>query len=155
MPAEPTGGTTNLKHAPTFDFSQTPLARDYDGFYVKIIDDVLTPEECANLIALAESDHQWIQAAVNYGLRPDQQAVDLDYRNSKRIIRFDHEAAAMIYQRLLPYIPELVQINPGDDWEGVVGTRGRVQETWDLVGYVLSQHITCSLTDLLIYIVQC
>ncbi|TFK22845.1 oxidoreductase [Coprinopsis marcescibilis] len=120
--------------APVFDFSTTPVAIEYEGFYVKILDDVFTPEECAALIALAESDQEWKQAAVHYGLGAHQQYVNLGYRNSERILRFDHDAAAKIYGRLLPYIQELVQIKPGDEWEKVVGSPGRVKGTWNLVG---------------------
>ncbi|PPQ90331.1 hypothetical protein CVT25_007733 [Psilocybe cyanescens] len=120
--------------APIFDFSNTPLANDYKGFYVKVLDDVFTPEECDELIALAESDQEWAQAAVHYGLLPNQNRVDIDYRNSLRILRFDHEAADKIYRRLLPYIQELVKIEAGGEWEGVVGRKGRVEGTWDLVG---------------------
>lgn len=123
--------------APIFDFSNTPLANDYKGFYVKVLDDVFTPEECDELIALAESDQEWAQAAVHYGLLPNQNRVDIDYRNSLRILRFDHEAADKIYRRLLPYIQELVKIEAGGEWEGVVGRKGRVEGTWDLVGCVL------------------
>ncbi|KAF8900894.1 hypothetical protein CPB84DRAFT_1708821 [Gymnopilus junonius] len=120
-------------NAPVFDFSDTPVAT-YQGYYVKVLDDVFTPKECAELIALAESDAEWKQAAVHYGLQPDQQYVDTDYRNSQRILRFDHEAANKIYERLLPYVQELVKIEPGNEWERVVGPRGQVKETWELVG---------------------
>ena len=121
-------------NAPVFDFSNTPVADTYQGFYVKVIDDVFTPEECQELIALAESDAEWKQAAVHYGLGQHQNYVDTDYRNSQRILRFDKEAADKIYQKLLPYIPELVKIQPGDEWETVIAPRGRVKGTWDLVG---------------------
>ncbi|KAF8886450.1 hypothetical protein CPB84DRAFT_1685051 [Gymnopilus junonius] len=121
-------------NAPVFDFSNTPVAKTYKGFYVKVLDDVFTSEECAELIALAESDSEWKQAAVHYGLQAHQQYVDTDYRNSQRILRFDHEAANRIYQRLLPYIPELVKIEPGDEWETVVGPRGKIKQTWELDG---------------------
>lgn len=124
--------------APIFDFSKTPIADDYKGFYVKVLDNVFTPEECAELIALAESKQEWKQAAVHYGLLPDQNYVDVDYRNSLRILHFDHQAAERIYQRLLPYVQELVRIQPGSEWEGVMGAKGSIKGTWDLVGYVLS-----------------
>ncbi|EFI27779.1 oxidoreductase [Coprinopsis cinerea okayama7 len=120
--------------APVLDWSTTPLAPDYDGSYVKILDDVFEPWECDKLIALAESDAEWKQAAVHYGLRPDQNYVNTDYRNSERILRFDHDAAEKLYERLLPYVQELLEIKPGDKWEGVVGPPGRVQGTWKLVG---------------------
>ncbi|KAH9475055.1 hypothetical protein JR316_0012158 [Psilocybe cubensis] len=113
--------------APIFDFSQTPLAKVYEGFYVKVLDNVFTRKECEDLIALAESDQEWTAAELNNDVVPD-------YRNSLRILRFDHNTADMIFQRLLPYIPELIEIEPGDEWEGVIGKPGTVEGTWNLVG---------------------
>ncbi|KAF6747548.1 hypothetical protein DFP72DRAFT_605695 [Ephemerocybe angulata] len=122
--------------APVFDWSTTParLAQDYDGFYVKVIDNVFSPEECAALIALAESDAKWAQAAVHYGLAAHQQYVDTEYRNSERILRFDHDASEKIYQRLLPHVQELVELKKGDPWASVVAPSGRIEGTWRLIG---------------------
>lgn len=122
--------------APPFDWSQTDprLARAYEGFYVKVIDDVFTPEECAAMIALAESDDKWIQAAVHYGLEPHQKYVDTSYRNSERILRWDHDAAEKIYQRLLPHVHELVELKAGDPWATVIATPSRMKGLWKLVG---------------------
>ncbi|KAF8880308.1 hypothetical protein BD779DRAFT_1549538 [Infundibulicybe gibba] len=119
---------------PIFDFSATPLAKDYTGCYIKVIDNVFTPQECADLIALAESDSKWEQAAVHYGLGPDQNYVDTEYRNSERILRFDHQAAEKMFQRLLPLVPELVQVKPHDTWEAIFGPPGKVKGTWKLHG---------------------
>lgn len=121
--------------APVFDWSTTPLAHYYNGYYLKVLDDFFTSEECAELIALAESDDEWKQAAVHYGLGAHENYINTDYRNSERILRFDHEAAEKIYQRLLPYIQELVEIKGGDKWESIIGRSG-VSGTWTLVGYV-------------------
>ncbi|TEB25746.1 hypothetical protein FA13DRAFT_1765755 [Coprinellus micaceus] len=125
--------------AEVFDWSITPptVQREYEGSYVKVIDDVFTAEECASLIALAESDAEWKQAAVHYGLEAHQQYVNTEYRNSERILRFDHEAAELIYQRLLPHVQELVELKPEDPWRYVVSPAqsNRAQEgVWRLVG---------------------
>ena len=129
---------TSTIMAPLFDWSATPLAHHYNGFYLKVLDDFFTSEECAALIALAESDDSWKQAAVHYGLGAHQNFVNTDYRNSERILRFDHEAAENLYQRLLPNVQELVEFKEGDRWEGIVDQPGRVWGTWKLVGYVHS-----------------
>jgi hypothetical protein len=121
-------------NASLLDWSTTPLKDDYDGSYLKVIDNFLTPEECAELIALAESDSEWKQAAVHYGLGVNDNYVNTDYRNSERILRFDHEAAEVLYKRLLPYVQEFVKIQPGDEWEGILGIPGRVEGNWELVG---------------------
>jgi len=113
------------------DFSTTPLGNDYSGFYIKVLDNVFTPSECASFISLAESDAMWEVASVttNRGVILDQ-----SYRNSGRILRFDHETAGRIYQRLPPFVQELVEIRPGEKWEGVVGYPGRVAGLWKMVG---------------------
>jgi hypothetical protein len=128
--------SSSVVTAPVFDWSTTPLARYYNSFYLKVLDNFFTSEECAALIALAESDDSWKQAAVHYGIGAHENYVNTDYRNSERILRFDHEAAEKLYQRLLPYVQELVEIKPGDEWERIVGQPGRVTGTWKLVGYV-------------------
>ena len=133
--------SSSVVNAPVFDWSTTPLARFYNGFYLKVLDNFFTSEECAALIALAESDSDWKQAAVHYGLGANENYVNTDYRNSERILRFDHEAAEKIYQRLLPYVQELVEIKPGDEWERIIDQPGHVKGTWKLIGYVLLQSI--------------
>ncbi|KAH6914764.1 hypothetical protein BKA70DRAFT_1383023 [Coprinopsis sp. MPI-PUGE-AT-0042] len=120
--------------APVLDWSKTVLASDYPNAYCKIIDNVFTDEECKALIDLAESGSQWKQAAVHFGLEAHEQYVNTEYRNSERILRFDHEAAEKLYQKLLPYVQELVEIKPGSQWEGIVGVPGRVNGTWKVIG---------------------
>jgi len=125
---------SDVINAPVFDWSATPLERDYGGCYLKVLDDFFTSEECAALIALAESDQEWKQAAVHYGLEAHENYINTEYRNSERILRFDHDVAEKLYQRLLPYIQELVEIKAGDKWEGIVARPGSVSGTWTLVG---------------------
>ena len=129
-------------NAPVLDWSTTPLADDYAGHYVKIIDNVFSDEECASLIALAESDSEWKQAAVHYGLGPNDNYVNTEYRNSERILRFDHDAAEKLYKKLLPYIPELVEVRKGNEWEEIFGKKGMVRGTWTLVGYVFIGYLS-------------
>lgn len=75
------------------DFSKTPLPQ-YAGLYAVVLDNVLSPAECTELIKLAqlsagagepgvESDG-WQPAMVNAGSRGEFLATD--YRNSDRII---------------------------------------------------------------------
>jgi hypothetical protein len=111
---------TTTNH-PLFDFS--PTLPEYSHSYCKIIDDVFTPDECAALIALAESDSQWVQAAVHYGIGPSDNYVDTSYRNSERILRFDEQAAQELFEKLLPYIPELKELKSGTPYsEKIAGT---------------------------------
>ncbi|KAG6919333.1 hypothetical protein DXG01_006879 [Tephrocybe rancida] len=113
------------------DLSDTPIAKDYPNSYIKVLDNIFTPEECAALIALAESDQEWKPAKLS---TIEGEVVDLDYRHSGRILRFDEKTAGEIYLRLLPHVQELIEIKAGSEWEGVVGDRGRVRGTWKLVG---------------------
>jgi hypothetical protein len=103
-----------------------------------VLDDFFTSEECAALIALAESDGNGKQAALHYGLGAHENFINTNHRNSERILRFDHETAEKFYQRLLPYVQEFVEIKGGDKWEGIISQKGRVSGTWKLVGYVPS-----------------
>jgi Rps23 Pro-64 3,4-dihydroxylase Tpa1-like proline 4-hydroxylase len=145
---------------PLFDFSKTSLANDYTSgtFYLKIIDDVFTPDECRALIHFAEtglflpthrqrpspssasspaqaapaavSKNPWRPAAIDVGM--GQQVVDKLTRDSDRILRFDNEVAAFLFQRLAPYVPEIIEIRPGDEWHRMVGRRS--QQLWRMVG---------------------
>ncbi|KAF9467106.1 hypothetical protein BDZ94DRAFT_1156757 [Collybia nuda] len=114
-----------------FDFASTPLSTEYSGTYVKVLDDLFTPQECEDLISLAESEHEWDVALVSTSTGD---RLMTDYRNSERILRFDHDTANKIFERLLPYVQELVEIKPGGRWEEIVGYRKRMTSTWNLVG---------------------
>jgi len=125
-------------HAPVLDWSKTPLEKRYAGFYVKVIDDLFSDEECDELIKLAESDAKWEQALVHYGIQVEKSYLDTNYRNSERILRTDLVTAEKLYQKLLPYVQELVEIEAGSPWEGVVGRKGYTVGKWKLIGYVQS-----------------
>ncbi|KAJ3539162.1 hypothetical protein NMY22_g4856 [Coprinellus aureogranulatus] len=128
--------SSDIQEAPVLDWSKTPLADVYPGYYAKIIDDVFTPAECDALIALAQSDgKQFTQAYLNFGMGANDKFMDLDFRNSDRILRFDKPAADQIYQRLLPYISEITALTPGHQyWERVATIDKRQRLTWKLVG---------------------
>ena len=140
MDSQKNAETSQAIHAPVLDWSKTPLADLYSGYYVKIIDNLFTPDECTALIKLAESDAAWQQAAVHYGLGPDKNYVDTEYRNSERILRFDHAAAEQLYQKLLPYLQELVEIKKDSPWEGVIGRKGFIVGKWKMIGQVTMQY---------------
>lgn len=125
-----------VQEVPVLDWSTTPLAKDYAGCYAKIIDDVFTADECDALIALAQSDgKQFTPAYVNFGTGPNDKFMDLSYRNSDRILRFDKDAAEQIYKRLLPYIPEILELKPGDRyWNKIAKVDKGKKPNWKLVG---------------------
>jgi hypothetical protein len=77
-PAPPTLTRTRV------DFEQTPLP-EYKQCYAVILDNVLTVEECAALVALAEAqagDAGWERAMVNVG--GGNQILATDVRNCGR-----------------------------------------------------------------------
>lgn len=82
------------------------FASSYPNHFALVIDNCFTPDECENLIALAESDEAgWQIAQVNVG--GGQQVTALDMRNSGRIIRDDFDMAGFIYTRVRPWLDEL------------------------------------------------
>lgn len=113
------------------DFSKSTL-NHCSGFYVTILDDVFSPEECRALVSSAVASESWKPAALAAG--EDTQTVHIGFRNSERIVYIDGEAAERIYQRLLPHVEtEIGEIVVGGEWEGITGKKGRKQgSVWKL-----------------------
>ncbi|SMR41550.1 unnamed protein product [Zymoseptoria tritici ST99CH_1E4] len=93
------------------DFAQTPLT-EYAGLYAVVIDNVLTPTECATLIAGAEasSNGQWERALVNVGGGRQER---IDYiRSCSRIIWDQAEVAERIWKRVedVPEVKEIMRL---------------------------------------------
>jgi len=126
--------TTTTAASPTatrIDFNQTPLAEVYgnpNNCFAMIIDNVLTPTECEELVALAESTGPWVPAAKT-----------LQFRNSLRILRLDAGTAGMVYERVEPFLGEVRR--PGKELEGMTGRRGGgsgEKGSWELTAFVCS-----------------
>ncbi|KIK71536.1 hypothetical protein GYMLUDRAFT_33742 [Collybiopsis luxurians FD-317 M1] len=129
------------------DFASTPLKK-FAGFYALIIDNLFSPEECQNLISLAESTTDssllqygieggagWQPAKIQVGILPTDQELDTSYRYNDRILRFDHNAAGKIFERVKPFVEkDIGTVTQGSTWGGVVGAGNRVRGTWNLVG---------------------
>ncbi|KAG6894761.1 hypothetical protein C0992_004792, partial [Termitomyces sp. T32_za158] len=113
------------------DISDSVVARDYPGTFIKVLDNVFTLEECAALIARAEASEEWRTAMIqtHHGER-----INEDVRNNDRILLFDHDLAHELTQRLLPHVEEITEIAPGSKWERIVGLPGFVTDTWKLLG---------------------
>lgn len=111
------------------DFANTPLTQ-YAGRYAAILDNVLTSEECAALLAAAESqtNGQWERASINTG--GGQQAVYSDVRKCGRIILDDREIAARIWSRCAPHLEEILRL---ESRPLVTGLRPfRAKEVWTM-----------------------
>ncbi|KAJ7600857.1 hypothetical protein C8J56DRAFT_1157140 [Mycena floridula] len=115
------------------DFAATDLAANYKGFYAIVIDDLFTPTECAELIALASTDPAgWVPAAMS---ALTTESIHSNFRHSETIKRIDKEASEMIYARLQPFVEDIKLIEPEGKWAGITGKPTRKQgETWKMVG---------------------
>ena len=92
------------------DWEQTDIS-EYQGLYAVIIDDVLSPAECAELVEAAEATTNgvWEEALVNVGGGHQERRADT--RNSARIIWDSPEIVARLWRRVVPLLPELEIIN--------------------------------------------
>jgi hypothetical protein len=114
------------------DFATTPLSH-YAGFYATVIDDVLSPSECAALRALAEETGEWTPAGLS--AHGDTQTVHTNFRNSDRVICIDAPAADALYARLRPLVPELHVLTSEGPWGGITGKPGKSRRpSWRLAG---------------------
>ncbi|KAJ3739796.1 hypothetical protein DFH05DRAFT_1512844 [Lentinula detonsa] len=141
--------TFNLPQVPStrpsvsyIDFASTPLAKWYSGSYALVVDNLFSPQECEDLIALAESTESedgkgWQPAKIQGGPSPTDQILNTRYRHNDRILRFDHDAAKEIYERVLPIVEnDIGTIKEGSKWGRIVGggNGDQVRGTWNLVG---------------------
>ena len=114
------------------DFSLTSLSA-YTGLYAKVIDSVFTPLECASLIDLATVAGDWQPAGLS--TTEETQTVHTNFRHSDRVLVFNTDTAAMIYERLRPYVEEIQEIAPGGRCACVTGKPERKQgPTWRMSG---------------------
>ena len=88
------------------DFSKSILP-EYAGLYAVIIENVLTAEECHQLVHIAEAqtDGKWEPAMVNVG--GGMQDMRLDARDCGRIILDDKDLVARIWSRVKDHVPEV------------------------------------------------
>ncbi|KAF9262988.1 hypothetical protein L218DRAFT_866634 [Marasmius fiardii PR-910] len=116
----------------TIDFSSTSLASCYAGFYAKVLDNVFTAAECAELIQLAASQPGgWKPAGLS--AREEQQTVHRNFRNSERVIVIDEGVSQKIYEKLKPLVEEIAIIEPKGPLACITGKVGRKQgPTWVL-----------------------
>lgn len=98
--------------ATTINFLKTPLP-EYNNHLALILDNVLSPAECTNLLARAQAAHQWEIAQINTG--GNNQVLNTGYRNSSRILLDDQGIARWLLDRCRPYIGEF------EEWKGGFG----------------------------------
>ncbi|KAI2641098.1 hypothetical protein GGS21DRAFT_356851 [Xylaria nigripes] len=91
-------------------FASSPLAEDYGSYFAMIIDNLLTPEECAKLQASTGNDWQDLSKGTSF-------------RECQRMLVFSHQWASALYERIIPHLPEQVKaLRKGDPLaEAIVG----------------------------------
>ncbi|KAB8239635.1 uncharacterized protein BDW43DRAFT_258737 [Aspergillus alliaceus] len=113
------------------DFAtSSPRLPEYSNLFAAVIDDLLTEEECNELIRLAEASTftpdsttpVWERAMINIG--NGKQALATDTRNCGRIIYDAPELAEKLLNRLRPFLQEM-RIVRVEDKPLVTGLAGR------------------------------
>ncbi|OTB04387.1 hypothetical protein M426DRAFT_320758 [Hypoxylon sp. CI-4A] len=95
-PLRPPVTTTHI------DFSQTPLADHYGPYFAMIVDNLLTPEECAEVLASAGADWKTLSKGDSW-------------RECEQILSVSPEWAEALSERLAMYLPEEVKaLKKGD-----------------------------------------
>jgi hypothetical protein len=91
------------------DFAQTDL-KEYEGMYATVIDNILTPFECRELVRMAEaqSGSNWERAMINIG--GGRQAMYEDTRKCGRIIWDEQELVGRLWERVKDLVPELHEV---------------------------------------------
>jgi hypothetical protein len=87
-----------------------------------VIDNLFTLDDCARLLAAAESKSEWVPAKLNAG--GDKEYSDTSYRNSARILHDDDELAQWILEKLEPYLSEIEFIEGANRHAMIKGRRG-------------------------------
>ncbi|KAL1726936.1 hypothetical protein EV714DRAFT_286894 [Schizophyllum commune] len=114
--------------ASPIDFSQTPLAEAYTGFYATIVENAFTPAECAALLARATASGEWSFARGD--VPPEARDT---YRVGDRTYLTDSEVSAAVFARLLPFIEDIRDLRPGSKWATIAHRPGRAQgPAWHL-----------------------
>jgi hypothetical protein len=99
------------------DFKKEGLP-EYADCYAVIIDNILTPTECEQFVAAAEShaSGQWERAMINVGA--GKQVMYVESRKCGRIIWDSPEIAAKVWARVAPLVPEVEKLV---NWPKVTG----------------------------------
>ena len=114
-------------HKATVDFKEIPLP-GYDGLYAVILDHVLTPNECRQLIDAAEARTKgaWEPAMINMG--NGKQGFNPYQRDCGRIIWDDRDLVSRIWARCSNAVPEVHELQNRPKITGWGPTKRK--ETW-------------------------
>lgn len=129
LPSDFLSGAGPQVEVSRIDFNKAGLP-GYDGLYAVVLDNVLTAEECDQLVLAAEgcTEGAWEPALVNIGM--GMQKLRLDIRKCGRIIWDDRAVVEKVWNRVKNYVPELELLSNAPDITG----NGPVmrKETWQM-----------------------
>lgn len=118
------------------DFRKTALSQR-GAAYAIVLDNVLSPSECAQLLALAEASSSasdpakpWQPALVNAG--PGREALIPEYRNSERIIWDEQRVMDLLWARcmLADGLAEDIVKLEGEEKAHILGAHAKKQTRW-------------------------
>ncbi|KAI2771293.1 hypothetical protein F4815DRAFT_488971 [Daldinia loculata] len=115
--------------ATRIDFSQSSLADHYSPYFAMVIDNLLTPDECAAVLASAGSDWKTLNKGESW-------------RECEQILSVSPEWANALSQRLVQYLPEEAKsLRKGDVLSGHIAglqnlkaSQGASKTVWKLRG---------------------
>ncbi|RDL40841.1 Uncharacterized protein BP5553_00820 [Venustampulla echinocandica] len=137
------------------DFANSPLP-EYKSFYAVVLDNVLSAQECQELIHMAEQsagahgngpeksveNNGWRPAMVNAGY--NFEVLSLEYRNSDRIIWDNQEIAHRLWLRVLQGegMKEYFEEMEGEEYAPVIGPRSvKLGERWAVAEKGLNERL--------------
>lgn len=133
----------------------TSRVPEYDGLVAVVLDNVISPEECQQLLELAEASAEsqeegaspWRPALVNVGV--GREIAITDYRNSDRIIWDKQTIVDRLWNRRIQAdgLKELLSKTPDDD----IGLPGRwaferLNDRMRFLKYTEGQFFNCEFT---------
>ena len=109
------------------DWQKTDIP-EYAGCHAVVLDNVLTRDECTQLLraAVSHADGKWEQALVNVGNY--QQSLNTDIRNSSRIIWDDRVIVERLLHRIRTHLAEIESLTGRPEVTGQGPTKRK--ETW-------------------------
>lgn len=134
------------------EFEDSPLP-EYKGLYAVILDNVLSQEECDQLLHMAEmsvgahrdgdepGNNGWKPAMVNAGR--NYEVLALEYRNSDRIIWDSHVLAQRLWNRVLQGegMKEYFSVLQGEAYHSVCGDSILGGDRWKVTEQGLNERL--------------
>jgi hypothetical protein len=134
------------------DFEDSPLP-EYKRLYAVVLDNVLSKEECDQLLVMAEvsvgahrgedelENNRWRPAMVNAGR--NYEVLALDYRNSDRIIWDSHLVAQRLWHRVMQAegMKEYFSVLQGEEYQPVCGNSILGGDRWKVTNQGLNERL--------------